>query len=58
MAKSTRTTKVMPKGYTYPVGKPAAARHGESKDKVAPPCADHGSAVDGSVPRSKLFPAG
>lgn len=56
--KCTRTTKAMPKGYTYPVGKPAAARHGTAGEKAAPPCADHGSAVDKGVPRCKLFPAG
>lgn len=55
MAKSTRTTKVMPKGYTYPVGKPAAAKHGDAPDKAAPACADHGTAPDKTIPKSVLF---
>ena len=54
MAKSTRTTKAMPKGYAYPVGKPAAARHGTAPDKAAPPCADHGEARDKTMPMKRV----
>ena len=58
MGKSTRTVKAMPKGYAYPVGKPAGATHGTAKEKAAPPYADHGSALDKTIPRPMLFPKG
>lgn len=58
MKKSSHSTKVMPHGYTYPTVKPASSRVGSAPEKACPVCADHGSAVDKSVPRSKMFPVG
>ncbi len=59
MGKSVRSVKSMPMGSAKGTasgkdGMPPAARFGTAPAKAAPPCADHGTAVDKTVAKHLL----